>query len=307
MPSRENEPFPPLGTSEKKFSRKHFEDEQHDNTVLSNVNFEFCTFDKIGIKQAAFNHCVFRHCEFIDCYFVQARLEHCNFIGSSFERCNFTRAEFPSSQLDYTRFIGCAPVLQQVISQKPQDPQAAARFFRNLAIEHKNAGNWQEVDRLIKESYKERERHYWSVVAGVNDFYRSRYGGPRRFRYGLRFIGSKLNGIAWGYGVSWAAFGRSLAVLCFIVLPIVNMLAGHLRKPGAYFWSNHPANDAWRYIALIYRTTTQAFLPFIPSSLIGPTDDLVLPFVLVVAETLLGTVFIGLFVSLLFRASAKGA
>jgi hypothetical protein len=68
-----------------------------------------------------------------------------------------------------------------------------------------------------------------------------------------------------------------------------------------------PIQDIFRYVYLIYVTTAQAFLPFVPSTLLTFTPDLKLPFILIVAEALLGTIFTALFASLVFRAASKGA
>lgn len=111
MSTRAPANFPSPETEPKAYAGRHFMDERKDAQEYSGFTFEFCTFEKIGIRNAKFTHCVFKHCEFKDCYMVGARFEHCSFLGSYFERCNFSWAEFPSSQLDYTRFYQCAPIL----------------------------------------------------------------------------------------------------------------------------------------------------------------------------------------------------
>jgi hypothetical protein len=239
LSAREETPFPLPSSSDKEFVGRRFEDERHDGENFNGITFEFCTFEKIGLRNTVFSHCIFKHCEFLDCYFVGGRYEHCNFIGSYFERCNFTWAEFPNSQLDYTRFSQCAPVLQQVMEHKPQDPQAAAKFFRNLAFEHKNLGNWQEVDRLIHQSYKERERHYWNALTGANKHYLERYGS-RKVRYGVRYVLSRLSRSLWGYGVSWVAFTKSSLFVGLVLLPLVNAVFGNLDHRSEYFWPGSP-------------------------------------------------------------------
>ena len=307
MPRRREEAFPDTGSESQRFERTQFEDEQHDAAVYIRVDFQFCTFIKIGLRNSTFKQCTFRHCEFIDCYLVGATFEHCNFIGSTFRSCNFTWADFPNSQLDYTKYSDCAPILLQVEKQKPKDPQAAAKFFRNLALEHRASGNWQEVDRLIHQSYRERERHFWFAITGQNAHYKDRYGGFRRVRYGVRYVLSRISGVVWGYGVSWLAFGRSLFLLVALVLPLLNGIVGTVQHRPAYFWPGNPLQDILHYIELVYRTSVEAFFPFVPSSLLPQATDLALPFWLVIAEATAGTIFVGLFISLLFRASSKGA
>ncbi|HVY15950.1 MAG TPA: pentapeptide repeat-containing protein [Rhodopila sp.] len=306
MPARIVEDFPRPDSVDKKYTNRHFIDERMDKAVFSAFTFEFCTFEKIGLRDAEFVHCEFKHCEFIDCYLVGGTYRHCNFHGSVFRECQFSWASFPDTQINYTRFFGGAPVLIQVADQKPRDPQNAAKFFRNLAVEHQTIGNWQEVDRLIKQSYKERERHFWYAFIGQDDHYRKHYDGSKRVRYGFRWIASKINGMVWGYGVSWASFARSLAIFGLIILPLVNALTGSLRDQSKYFWTQQPVGDVLRYLKMLYKTSAEAFLPFIPTNLLSPSSDLILPPFMVISEALLGTIFIALFASLLFRASSKG-
>jgi hypothetical protein len=206
--------------------------------------------------------------------------------------------------LDYTRYANCAPVLEQIKDQKPKDPQAAAKFFRNLAAEHKYLGNWQEVDRLIRQSYRERERHYKFAFTGENTHYKTKYGGSRRIKYLLRYLFSKMNDLVWGYGVSWARFARSVLVMGLIILPIINATFGALSNKSAYFWTPSPISDIARYIFLIYRVTVTVFFPFIPTTFFE-IKDFTLPFYLVAIESTVGTIFVALFVSLVFRAASK--
>jgi len=303
MPLRAPAQFPNADSAERQFAGRHFADERKDALAYDRITLEFCTFEKIGLRATGFSHCVFKHCEFIDCYMVGAKFEHCNFIGSVFERCNFSWAEFPNSQLDYTRFYQCAPVLIQVLDHKPKDPQAAAKFFRNLAYEQKILGNWQEVDRLIQQGYRERERHYWFAVSGQNQHYLQRYGGVRRIRYALRYLLSITNGFIWGYGVSWRAFARSVLLFWLLFLPLINTVFGKVTKP-AYDLST--IDGVFHYLLLLYKTTTQSFLPFVVAPPLEGAADLTIPFPLLTIESLLGTLFIALFASLLFRSASKG-
>ena len=304
MPLRAPAQFPNPDSAEQRFSGRHFDDERKDNIAYNGLTFEFCTFKKIGIRSTVFEHCTFRHCEFLDCYMVGARFEHCNFLGSTFERCNFSWAEFPNSQLDYTRFYQCAPVLIQVLDHKPKDPQAAAKFFRNLAYEQKISGNWQEVDRLIQQSYRERERHYWFAVNGQNDHYLHRDGGVTRVRYLVRFLFSKANGFIWGYRVSWRAFGRSLILFWLLFLPIINAVFG---KAATQAFDYATIDGFFDYLLALYKTTTQSFLPFVAvPTAADSAPGLIIPFPLVTIESLFGTLFIALFASLLFRSASKG-
>lgn len=305
MPRRQEIDFPTPQDANKEFRGKHFIDEGLDKKEFVGFTFEFCTFEKIGLRETRFERCVFRHCEFLECYMFEAMFEHCNFIGSFFERCNFSWAKFPNSELDYTRFSHCAPVLQQIFNQKPENPQAATKFFRNLASEHKNLGNWQEVDRLIWQSYKERERHYYYALIGKNDHYRKRYNITKRISYGFRWLLSLANGTLWGYGVSWLTFARSFAIIGAVILPIVNSVFGRVVGGTAFSWKQSSAQDIFSHLSLVYRTTIQKVLPFITlSEDVKSTFEI--PFFLVVTEAILGTIFIALFVSLLFRAASKG-
>lgn len=306
MPSRATLAFPKTDSADKMFKNKEFYDETIDGYKYSGFQFEFCTFNKIGMKSATFENCKFRHCDFVDCYFVDATFEASDFTGSLFERSNFTWAKFPRSKMDYTRFYECAPVLSQIRDQKPTDPQAAAKFFRNLAIEHKNRGNWDEVDRLIYESFRERERHYWMAFTGANEHYKKRYGGWKRLKYLGRYVFSGVNRAVWGYGFSWMTFSKTLALTFFVILPLTNALLGKLVNRSKFFWTENPFDDVFRYLSVLYGTTAQAFFPFLPSALLQNLSELQLPGWLVFGEAVTGTVFLALLVSMIFRSISKG-
>lgn len=306
MPRREEAQFPQPESQQSKYSSKHFANEQADRKVFANFTFEFCTFEKMGFRNTEFTQCVFRHCDFIGCYLLGGKYNQCDFTGTYFEHCNFTRAQFPHTRIDYARFERCAPVFEQITEIRPSTPQAAAKLFRNLAVEHKNLGNWQQVDRLLIEGSKERQRHYRYVFTGHNDYYRTEYN-QRRFWYFVRYVISVVSGLVWGYGISGRAFFRSLCLTGFIILPIVNAVFGKMTTGTTIHASTSTVSDALGYLGALYKATAQAFLPFIPSNLSVTPIPYSLPFGITVIESLLGTIFLALFVSLLFRASSKGA
>lgn len=285
------------------FVSQHFIDEQRDERVYNNFIFEFCTFEKIGLKGTVFNHCTFKHCEFIDCYLAHSKFEHCRFTGSFFDRCVFSWASFPNTGLDYTNFSECGPVLSQIQEHKPRDPQAAAKLFRNLASEHKKLGNWEQVDKYIMASYRERERHFNYVITGKNDFYKRKYSGMQRFTYIFRWIGSKLAGSILGYGVSWTIFARSVLIFGLVVFPIINAIFGsHIRINGDIY--DQSLSSVGGYLGDLYAATIRAFFPFVPA----PVAELnfALPFWLSSAEAAFGTTMMAVFAAMLFRWASKG-
>lgn len=305
MPLRDVADFPQPGNDGLRFIGKRFVDERFDNQKFTGLVFEFCTLEKLGLRNSTFERCEFKHCEFIDCYFIGGTYDQCNFVGSSFDRCNFTWAKYPNSKLDYVKFWRCAPVLFQIREQRPADPQAAAKFFRNLAVEHKSLGNWQEVDRLIRESYRERERHFSSAAFGKNDFYKKQYGGLKRFNYFFRLCLSRMSGFSWGYGTSWGRLARSIALLEILVFPAINFFLGTSTQTGGVNAASS-IQESWTCLGSLYKTSLSASLPFIPSAFVGETN-FVIPTPLAISEATVGTIFMGLFISLLFRSSSKGA
>jgi len=310
MARRPEASFPKSDGEETAFSSLHFIDEQLDGAAYSNFKFEFCTIEKIGMKGAKFSHCVFRHCEFIDCYLAHAEFEHCQFTGSFFDRCVFSWAKFPNSALDYTNFLNCGPVLSQIIEHKPKDPQSAAKLFRNLASEHNRLGNWEEVDKYLIESYKERERHFWYVVSGKNDHYRSRYSGLQRLSYFMRYIGYKAAGKFLGYGVSWSIFGRTILLFGFIIFPVVNYVfsRGLGDDENSVLSARQSTNltDILSYLNDLFTVTIRSFFPFVPSPAEGAVS-LTIPFWLSSIEAAFGTAMMAVFAALLFRWASKGA
>jgi len=305
MPRREETHVPNHDQEQTTYEGKHFIDEFMSRETYKNFEFKFCTFEKIGMKSANFEHCSFIHCEFHDCYMAYAHFEHCKFTGSFFERCKFPWATFSDSNLDYTNFMDCGPVLSQVKDQKPKTPQAAAKFCRNLASEHKKLGNWEEVDKFILESYSERERHFWYVVTGKNDHYKNRYNTIQRVQYFFRLLGHKMTGVIFGYGVSWLIFLRTLTIFGLIVFPFINLLLGDRVAKTASF-EDMKVGDIYKYISDLYLTTIQSFMPFVPDPA-SHESTFDIPFWLSSVEAIFGTAMIAVFAALLFRWASKGA
>lgn len=302
MARRREIDLPGTTAEDKNVKEAHFLSQAIDERVYSHFTFSFCTFEKIGAKKAKFIHCEFRHCEFLDCYLAHAVFEHCTFTGSHFDRCVFSWAQFPESSLDYTSFENCAPVLSQILAQKPKDPQAAAKFLRNLAIEHKKLGNWEQVDRFIIEAYRERERHFWYAFTGHNYHYKTRYGAGQRVEYMFRYFGYRLLGSVLGYGVSWALFLRTIVVFGFVLFPLLNSVVGRSANGKPFVLTEATGDETWRYLTDLYVATVRSFFSFVPSP---STARFEIPFWLTSVEAVFGTIMFAVFAALLFRWASK--
>ena len=296
MPRRLDRDFPSTAEEGIIISGHNFHNENIDRRIYTRVIFEYCLFSNIGMKDAEFSFCVFKHCEFSDCYLVYTK----------FRNCDFSWCEFIDTKLDYTKYWRCAPVLAQVTNAKPSDPQSASKFFRNLAIEHKNLGNWDEVDRFIAESYRERERHYKYAFCGENDHYRRRYGGFKRWRYFGRYLSLRLSRIVWGYGVSWGILLRSALLLWALILPVANLEFGKITNLKTPSLGIDPIDNILQYVGILYKSTTQAFMPFIPVNVVDAPENFILPYWLVFTESAMGLIFLALFASMIFRTITKG-
>ena len=306
MPRLRELAFPRPSDEIKAYKQTLFENESADREKYTGFTFEFCSFERMGFRGTIFEQCTFRHCEFINCYLVGAEFVQANLIGSEFKGCAFTRTEFDRTNIDYVRFFDCAPVLQQISHVRPRTPQAAAKLFRNLAIEHKNLGNWQQVDRLVIESFKERQRHYKYVFKSENEHYQRHYSG-KKLSYFTRYILSITSGAIWGYGVSWTSFLRSMLLTALVILPAINGIFGRMPQSTSVNLKYTTISNLLFFLGQIYKASLEAFLPFIPPQVMSSETMFKLPFLLVAIEAVLGSVFIALFVSLLFRSSSKGA
>jgi len=303
MAERTVTPFPCDEGAGNRFDKVCFSNESNDKKIYRHLTFSFCTFDHLGFLEAKFEHCVFKHCDFMHCYLVKAKFINCDFTGSYFGDCNFSWAEFENSTIGYTRFYRCAPVFAQIAQLRIPNPKSASKLYRNLASEHCQLGNWGEVAKFVHQSYVEDQRYYNYIVFGENDYYRSKYTFFQRAKYAWRYLLGYISGVVWGYGVSWGAFFRSILLVWLVALPLINYLIGKspLENTGeglARFFNAMP---------LLYRETTLAFFPLLPSTLIPFSNKLELPFHVICLESLMGTIFLGLFVSMLFRAGSKGA
>jgi uncharacterized protein YjbI with pentapeptide repeats len=98
-----------------------FTDAVKDDLQVTGAILRTCRFQRIGAREAQFEHCLLTQCHFEDSYLRNARFQDVDFTGSTFRNCNLEKASFQScnlryctfhmTRLDHEEIIACLPVL----------------------------------------------------------------------------------------------------------------------------------------------------------------------------------------------------
>jgi hypothetical protein len=280
-----------LRTLEKPFGGKDclFASQRLDGEHLDGSAFEHCTFANISFKEAELHGGRFVDCTFVDCYFRKTIIKDCSFSASRFVDCEFPKVEIQSCDLRYVRFRGCCVDYSEVDLSMPSEPNLCQAVASNLAREAEALGQSRMARKFRLRAIRADEQNLRAAVAGSSSWYREHYRGGARVRALWSLGRSYLNRVLWGYGESTWKLVLNTAVVALVVFPLAFLvLRGGLQaSSGAIGW--------WGAVTLSFDN----LLPVGNLSritVVSPVCQALASF-----EAVVGVVFAGLFVTLLFR------
>jgi len=168
----------------------------------------------------------------------------------------------------------------------PSEGNLCARLCQNLATEARIAGKHADSEKYQQEGARGLRRHLYAVFTHSSEFYREKYQTSERVGAFFQWLGVHLRNISWGYRRSYLVVLRNWLVVTLVLFPIIFKFLGDQLRP----------NDSWtdRVLASLGN--------MLPGEGISSVEYVgVLAQLVAFSEVLLGLIFIGLVITLLFR------
>jgi hypothetical protein len=280
-----------LGSDPSPVSDTTFVNERFDGEELTGHRFAHCTFANVSFLDARLRNCHFSNCVFEGCYFRKTQLTECHFPASRFIDCEFSKPTLFACGFQHTRFHRSVPQFNAIEPSLPGEPNLCRELCDNLAAEASFLGDEREARsyrlRSIRE-YQEELRHgyRWS-----DHYSRTHYPELERVTAFAKLCGSRLNGWLWGHGEYVRRLVLNLFVLAFVIGPVLLYLAReHLHARGPIDLGDCYALS----MASIVNTPASSG---VSASGVG--------LAIVLSLTALGLIFLGLFVTYLFRTVTR--
>jgi hypothetical protein len=268
-----------------------FVNQRFDDAELSGARFEHCTFANVSFLNTRLDDCHFLNCVFEGCYFRKTRLTECHLPASRFIDCEFVKPRIFACGFQYTRFQRSAPRFIEVESSLPGEPNLCRELCHNLATEASVLGNENEARQYRLRAIREREEELRRGYRWSDSYSESHYPELERVRAFLELCVSRLNGWLWGHGEYLTRLLLNVVVLALIIGPILLYLArDHLHKGGSIGFGDCVVLS----VASVLNTAATAG--------VGTTGVGV---AIVLALSALGLLFLGLFVTYVFRAVTR--
>jgi len=259
-----------------------------DGIEIDSKIFRHCTFSNISFKDVRFNNVEFTDCVFIGCYFRKAIIKTCRFQGSKFISCQFPKVSIKACDFIYAQFEDGIVFFDEMELNLPPEHNLRQELSANLAHAAETLGLTKEASKYQMNAIKAHEDHLWAAVRSKTTWYKEHYSASSRTGAFVEFLGSKMNGLVWGYGERWWTLLRNFIFLTFGIFPFFLWLSrsGLISKTDINFGSLE-----WLSVSTI--------LSFDGISNIMASSNWARG--IMIGEVLCGLIIAGLFITLLFR------
>ncbi len=270
-------------------------DQQQDNVKLSGVNISASSFIRLGMKDAEIKDCSFTQSNFEDSYFRKAVFKNVRFTGSNFRFCNFDKTSFQACDFRYCNFYHCKLPKDEIKACLPSEANLRRDLAKNLRSNYEMIGDKKAADTFLDIEIQANEAELKAIFISTTEYYKKHYDRLDQIKAGLKFVGSKLSGMLWGYG---HRIGRLLlsyfTITCLWSLTsYFNNITFAIQNEGL----QRPLN-LWESLYMGFgQTVGLSGLPFVPVNLYGK--------VIMLSESFLGTLFLALLAATLYRRIAR--
>ena len=268
-----------------------FVNQRFDGQKLVAGRFAHCTFANVSFLEADLRDCYFTNCVFERCYFRRTKIHSCHFPASRFVGCEFVKPQVHGCDFRNARFERSVLSFAAMEPNLPGEPNLCRDLCNNLAIEAGSSGFERDARRYRLEAIRMHEEALRRGYRWSDDYSKSHYPEFQRVSAFIRLTGSRLNGAIWGHGEYLSRLLGNLLLLAFVIGPVLLVLArSHLH-------GDHPIGFG-DCVALSVASVLN-------SSGTAGVDATGIALVIVLALTASGLVFLGLFVTYLFRAVTR--
>jgi hypothetical protein len=266
-----------------------------DKWKFSHKVYRHCTFANVSFLEATLENCTFLNCAFVDCYFRKTTINSSVFTGCKFEDCIFTELRLVDSTFTFPTFRGCFIEYRDFVAQLPDDPGFRFKIADELAREAELLGQSSDARLYRLAGASAFEGHLRNIaLASGSRYYREHFELGQRIDSLFGFLRRKLNRFLWGYGERGWVLTRSFLVVAVVVFPMLFWLLTRTHLSINTGVRSEPL-DLVDYILFSFDNLLNR-PGFSAVSFSGTTAQ-----VLVGLEVLVGLLFIGLFISLIFN------
>lgn len=268
-----------------------FINQRFDGQALAGVRFEHCTFANVSFLNARLSDCHFSNCVFERCYFRKTKLTECHFPASRFVACEFAKPTIFACGFQHTRFERSVPSFNTMESNLPGEPNLCRDLCANLASEAAVLGKEREARSYRLEAIRMHEEALRRGYRWSDAYSRDHFPELQRVTAFVRLSGSKVNGWIWGHGEYLRRLLASLFVLAVVIGPALLYSArGHLH-------SDDPISLGDCFALSIGSVLGNSSAAGVTATGVG--------LAVVLALTAMGLLFLGLFVTYVFRAVTR--
>ena len=265
-----------------------FIDQRFEDQEIRGVRFSQCTFANVSFKNSKLIDCHFSGCVFEGCYFRGAKLSECHFPASRFIECEFTKASVYACGFGTTRFQRTAPRFSILEASLPGEANLRRDVCQNIASEASALGFERDARRYRLASIRANEQALWRGFLWADEYSESHYPGFERLTALGGYLFSRLNGILWGHGEYIRRLLGNLAIVITFGAILLLLLKEHLEGPSSF----------WDCLAL----SVASVLNNSGAVETTPSGSAI---VVVLALSASGLLFLGLFVTYVFRAVTR--
>jgi len=271
-----------------------FEADRVDAATIEGVRFEHCTFANVSFKDAELTACTFENCVFTECYFRETVINSSRFLGCKFISCDFPKTAFRECTFVYAQFRSCYVPYADFESSLPTEPNLRRLLAENLAREADASGATSDGRLYRLQVYPAYEQYLLRGFLASDDWSRRHFPSvAERAVAGVKLIARWGNRVLWGYGERGWVLVRNAVILTFGLFPLIFFLVR----------DDLSQTDGTLARASYFLLSADNMLSGTGFSGVDPTTSL--SRLLVGLQVLVGLVFIGLAVTLLFRSITR--
>jgi len=270
-------------------------DQQQDKIKISDVNISASSFLRLGMLKAIVENSRLRQSHFEDSYFRKAEFKNVHFTGSNFRFCNFDKASFQVCDFKYCNFYQCKLPADEIIACMPTEPNLRRDLARNLRSNSEMIGDKKTADRYLDIEIQASENLSKAIFLSNTKYYKDNYNFIDQIREGLKYLGSKVSGLVWGYGHRVGRLFMSyitVTVLCSFITYFgkIEFLVRDQKTPRPLLF--------WQSIYMGFGETIGAInLSLTPVTIAGK--------LILLTASFLGTLFLALLAATFYRRIAR--
>ena len=166
--------------------------------TFTNINFKYCIFDDVYLR-----NCVFNCCDFTGCRFINS-----NLLGSSFRCCSFDYATFKFTRVDND-------ILTQNCSL--YGVNLKSHFAKSLRSNYQQLGDIKSANQAMDIELATTKEHLYKKCFSSEKYYRNKYSGLGRINGFRELIFFKFLEFVWGNGENLIKLFRAF-IICLLII-----------------------------------------------------------------------------------------